>query len=429
MKFACQIVLTIMLAALPVSARWTTDGAPICAADGTQQYPTIVSDGAGGAIITWHDARVGATFDIYAQRVSAAGKALWTADGVAICTAAGDQSYPTIAADGMGGAIITWSDDRNGTGSNDIYAQRVNAAGAVQWTANGVAVCTADSAQLIPTLIADDWGWSIITWTDGRGGNWDIYTQLLNESGVPQWAANGVAVCTAAGDQTYSTVVPDGAYGAIIAWDDTRGGDSDIYARRVSAVGLPLWTANGVPICTAANAQQYSAIASGGAGSAIITWTDGRSGNNDIFVQRVDTSGAVQWAINGVAVCTAAADQMVPVAAADGAGGAVIAWYDFRSGNWDIYAQRMNATGSAQWTLNGAAVCATAGNQAIPAIAGDGAGGAVITWQDGRLCPEVERRGRGSMVRQRHRRLHGPVLPASPNHRRRRQRRGHHFMV
>ncbi len=57
-------------------------------------YPTIVSDGAGGAIVTWKDHRSGTSYDIYAQRISAGGTVQWTANGVALCTATGDQSVP-----------------------------------------------------------------------------------------------------------------------------------------------------------------------------------------------------------------------------------------------------------------------------------------------------------------------------------------------
>ena len=51
----------------------------------------------------------------------------WTTDSTEsnpICTAANDQYYPQIISDGSGGAIITWSDNRSG--SHDIYAQRVS---------------------------------------------------------------------------------------------------------------------------------------------------------------------------------------------------------------------------------------------------------------------------------------------------------------
>jgi hypothetical protein len=83
----------------------------------------------GGAIVTWQDDRT-ASLDIYAQRISATGTAQWTADGVALCTATGAQESARIVSDGVGGAIATWADFRSGT-SYDVYAQRVTPFGAL----------------------------------------------------------------------------------------------------------------------------------------------------------------------------------------------------------------------------------------------------------------------------------------------------------
>jgi hypothetical protein len=63
--------------------------------------------------------------------------------GVSVCNAALHQVVPRIASDTQGGAIITWQDNR--TATNDIYAQRIDADGASQWTNNGVPVCNATS--------------------------------------------------------------------------------------------------------------------------------------------------------------------------------------------------------------------------------------------------------------------------------------------
>ena len=106
--------------------------------------------------------------DIYAQRVNASGVPQWTADGVALCTAANYQAYPTIVSDGAGGAIVTWQDGRSGyrNSAADIYAQRVNALGVPQWTADGVALCTAASSQGSPTIVSDGAGGAIVTWQD-----------------------------------------------------------------------------------------------------------------------------------------------------------------------------------------------------------------------------------------------------------------------
>jgi hypothetical protein len=98
----------------PCQAQWQVDGAPVCT-DANDLNPTIASDGAGGAIITWMDYHSGTGYDIYAQRLNADGVAQWTADGVALCTAASEQITPMIVSNGAGGAIVTWQDVRSGT--------------------------------------------------------------------------------------------------------------------------------------------------------------------------------------------------------------------------------------------------------------------------------------------------------------------------
>jgi hypothetical protein len=75
-----------------------------------------------------------------------AAHAQWQIDGTGLCTEVNSQSDPKIVSDGAGGTIVTWYDFRNGT-NYDIYAQRVNASGIPQWTANGVALCTAKNEQ------------------------------------------------------------------------------------------------------------------------------------------------------------------------------------------------------------------------------------------------------------------------------------------
>ena len=155
-------------------AQWSTNPAvnnAICTATGDQQNPQVISDGAGGAIITWWDVRSGIA-DIYAQRVNASGVVQWTANGVAICTATNEQYYPQLVSDGAGGAIITWHDRRSGS-NWDIYAQNVCSFGSIgpcviiTWTGNtdtdwnnsgnwsNSSVPTASSDVVIPNVAND----------------------------------------------------------------------------------------------------------------------------------------------------------------------------------------------------------------------------------------------------------------------------------
>ena len=385
-KIVPLVVLCALIIAVPsVGANWVTDGVALCTATGGGDSPQVISDGAGGAIVTWEDGRSG-NLDIFAQRVNASGAIQWTANGVALCIAKWDQGSPQITSDGAGGAIVTWYDQRSGI-NEDIYAQKVNASGAVQWTPGGVLICTATGDQWDPRIVSDGAGGAIITWIDGCCGNYDIYAQRVNASGAVQWAPDGVAICTATGEQQNPMVTSDGAGGAIITWYDNRGGsDWDIYAQSVNASGTVQWTADGIAICAAAGDQYNPTIASDGASGAIITWWDHRSGTDyDIYAQRVDASGAVQWTADGVALCTATRDQRAPLIVSDGTGGAIVTWRDYRNGDgYDIYAERVNASGASQWTADGVAICTATGWKQGTAIVSDGAGGAIVTWQDGR---------------------------------------------
>ena len=367
------------------TVQWTAGGVALCSATGEQSSPTIVADGAGGAIVTWYDTRSGGD-DLYAQRISAGGAVQWTADGVALCTATGDQEAPTIVADGAGGAIVTWDDERSGGGNDDIYAQRISAGGTVQWTTNGVALCTATGDQWYPTIVSDGAGGAVVTWADFRSGNWDIYARRISADGTVQWTADGVALCTATGGQYYPTIVADGASGAIVTWFDRRSsnGNEDIYAQRISAGGTVQWIADGVALCTATASQQYPTILSDGASGAIVSWNDSRSGSWDIYAQRISADGTIQWTPNGVALCTATGIQAYSTIAPDGAGGAIVAFADSRSGSEDIYAQRISAGGTVQWTADGVALCTAAGDQQGPLLVSDGTHGAILIWVDHR---------------------------------------------
>ena len=133
------------------------------------------------------------------------------------------------------------------------------------------------------------------TWDDHRSGNYDIYAQRVNASGIGQWTTNGVALCTATGDQISPTIASDGAGGAIVAWHDNRGGYSNIYAQRVNGLGAVQWTIDGIAICTATGGQVGPLIASDGASGAIITWIDYRNGNPDIYAQAIEAHGLVGY--------------------------------------------------------------------------------------------------------------------------------------
>jgi hypothetical protein len=220
---------------------WQAGHVPVAVASDGQDAVVAAHADDGALLLAWVDRRGGGP-DIYAQKLAPGdGSALWTANGRAVCTATDSQFRPALAGDGEGGAIIAWFDYRNASGppwNLDIYAQRITAAGAAAWTHDGVQVCGAPGPQRDVAIAADGQGGAFLVWEDDRllTGREDIYAQRIDRNGQSLWTDDGVPVCLASGNQQRPAVAL-GAGGVITAWRDDRAvlWQPDIYADRVLA--------------------------------------------------------------------------------------------------------------------------------------------------------------------------------------------------
>jgi hypothetical protein len=362
-------------------AEWLEDG-NLLIDDPDSQYDLLaVSDGEGGMIIGWREIDV-AGFDMFTARFDALGNKIW--GPVSVCAAPGVQSGMRMAADGLGGALFSWQDYRSGA-AIDIYAQRVDADGAVLWTVDGVAVAATGDDQANARIAPDGEGGAVIAWVDFRNGNWDIFCQHLNPSGGNIFVANGVSACSATDSQSNPEIATDGSKGMIVTWRDFRNGtDYHIYAQRIDYIGNPIWAVDGIPICTAGYTVYDPRIVYDGMLGVVITWYDSRTGWRDIYAQRVGSSGSVEWATDGVAVTATLSSVQEPAIVSDGLGGAFITWGDARNVEWNVYAQRLDIDGNALWAANGEKVCTDTHGQLEPGITLDGTGGILLAWRDAR---------------------------------------------
>ncbi len=184
-----------------------------------------------------------------------------------------------------------------------------------------------------------------------------------------------------------------------MAWSDRRdpfGTDDDVYAQRLTALGVPApgWPATGLPVCVLPKSQIPTSIVADGQGGVIVVWQDLRhKGEVDLYAQRIlgDGSIAPGWPLNGVPVTRAPGGQNFGFMTPDGTGGAYVAWDDVV----DVYAQHLGPTGAVapQWPMDGLPVCIEPGGQDATGIVADGTAGVVVVWDDGRrgvpLSPDV----------------------------------------
>jgi hypothetical protein len=339
---------------------WTPTGVPVCTATGTQQLLSICTDGAGGAIVAWNDDRTPLRRDVYVQRVTAAGGLSWTIDGVLLCNVLSIKSQPLLAADGRGGAWVAWTDARPPANGYDAYVQYVSPTGATRMSVNGERAFPGLVGQQSQAIVPDAVGGCIVLAYGNRGSdNYDVGAQrfIYDLGSVRRWGSNGVTLAAAPGLQYLISAAADGRGGVVAAWDDTRNAASgqDIYGQRADSTGAMLWGANGAAICTAAGTQSNPRVAADSAGGALIAWDDARGPDLDVYVQRMSAAGLPLWTPDGVAVSLDTLDQARPHLVANPAGEPVIEWNDGRNGNADVYAQWVDAQGNVGGPTTGVA--------------------------------------------------------------------------
>ncbi len=373
-------------------AEWTANGVRVTNnVSRDDMRPLLCQDGVGGVILTWYgDDTLAHTIQNYAQRYNSAGAAQWVANGLQVTTAAGFRASSSILPDGANGAFIFFLDTRNDPNgldytylnnynltNSDIYGQRLDGSGARLWSSNGAAIITAPGNQndeLNWDALPDGNGNVILVFNDGRNDigtytNYDIFAQKVNSNGVPQWAANGVAVCTAAENQFITGGGSDGAGGVVVSiyYESLNR----IYAQKITSAGAVAWTVNGLPVSPAGQVIYDGVMAADGAGNSIFSFNT--SNNTILKAQKLNSAGVLQWGIDGTIVCNNnLASPNNPSIGLSDAGSFIISWSDGRNAAspsaQDIYASKVLATGVLAGTGSSVYITVANGNWNNPAI-------------------------------------------------------------
>ena len=399
-------------------------GLAISRAGASQRLPGIAFDGSN-YLIAWQDNRNSDSSDIYATRVNPSGNVL-DPNGIQISLAPDSQTAPAVAFSGSD-YLVTWQDRRDGDSGN-VYCCRVTPQAGVL-DPSGIPVSLGSSLQAAPTLtrLGADW---FCVWQDGqdpgltrsRGtgissggqvvtpGGWPLLVRT-NEQVKPAIAGNGStalavwqdnrpgpavyglrlgpdalpldSIALRIGRTDSSCASPTVAVASdifLVAWQDRRSANWDIYAARVSVSGSLLDT-SGIAVCLANGDQQTPRIAAGRDG-CLIAWTDARDGGGArIYGARVDSSGTVLDP-GGIVLAAGAYDHHAPAVAWND-GCYLVVWSDWRSGSWyNVYGTRVDAAGNVLDPL-GIPIANRGCYQEQPAVCLSDSNW-LVTWEDGR---------------------------------------------
>jgi hypothetical protein len=354
---------------------WSNDpsvATTICNAAGNQ-YGLRLIKVIDGYIVVWQDERR-VYRDIYAQKFDVAGNMKWPDNGRVI--AAGNngeasnhllynsQSLSGIVSDTQGGAIVLWTEDyscQSGPCGN-VWITRVHSNGDVQWgmpPSPGVTIQGTDTAVLL-----NQHGGANAIAPDGEGGAFGIfgvdawgdwYVFRMDSNGAFRSMTPNVVGARGGAHLIYGGNSNGKDYVNIAWWDYGDFAisieDPEVNYPASTDTLYALW--NKITLSSTPSWWSEPLLISDGAGGAIIVWEDSRNVDSDIFAQKISADGSVQWTASGVPIAVQPANQRRPQLVSDGSGGAVVVWEDSRGPGTQTYAQHIDSGGSTQWTENG----------------------------------------------------------------------------
>lgn len=393
--------------------------------------PKVTSDGSGGAIVAYEDIKRGNQHDFYVQKISPEGAVLWGDKGILV--GSGYKYWDSfhdlhIVSDGYGGAIVSWVVSPSRPESYATYLSRVNATGTALWQkevlafddmtiisdgAGGAIIASEygetvwiikiDSEGIFPWgepgvslraedysphslgLVSDGAEGAIVVWQEAPEVTDRIFAQRIDAKGKLPWGQSGVLLYTAPEEVRAEEprLISDGAGGAIAVWTQEPEGIIeegspeallfDIYAQRVDADGEVLWADNGISLlATTSERWGYPGsglVVSDGTGGAMVI----RGEPTGTYAQKINADGEILWQ-SGRKVSSSSSS----MAASDGRGGAIV--------TLGTRAQRIDATGRTVWPDDGI-LFTQRGNYTL---AGDGQGGAIIAWGNGKSTLKSE---------------------------------------
>jgi PKD repeat protein len=266
------------------------------------------------------------------------GPGTWKNDFPAI---SGDKNtnQASIAANSKNELLIAWSDERHGGNNPDIYAQRFDVKG--NKIGGEILVCDKPNNQYYPVIATDSHDNFVVAWQDQRTSDHNIYAQRFDANGTK--VGGEITVCDASGNQGFPAIAMNSQDEFFVTWEDYRNSGTtgwDVYAQKFSKDGLKVGAE--MAVCTESHDQQSPCIAMDSHDRLIFAWSDGRNtAGAMIYAQRFDADANKLG--SELIVHPGTSGQGGPSIAVMPNDGFIVAWNDFRNNqNNNVYAQRFD---------------------------------------------------------------------------------------
>lgn len=321
--------------------QWTSDGVAVTAAPDWQWDPDAVSDGMGGAYVVWRDERL----ELRVQHLGAGGALLFGASGVLLSDVPA-RGAPVIDSDGQGGMVAAWMDARNHVWS--YYAQRVGPDGQLLWGHAGTPIRLNPLSSHGLSLVTDGVGGAYVGWiefVESFGARY-AHLQHVNAQGVSSVADSDLVIAPQGLEQSGLILAHDQENHVLAAWSEVRRGQP---LDSVLVMATEFWPPDGGSLRRTfelawGHSYRGRPALCGLSRGFLVSWEDERVsvGAHALFLQYV-IDGQCAWSGGGVKISSGSSVATLASLAAIGPNAAVVAWVENDDVQRRIVAKRFDA--------------------------------------------------------------------------------------
>jgi len=273
------VIVCLLSAAITLEAAWTQKR--ITNNTGESCIPTVAANGSNVCVV-WQDSTFGGNDDIY-FRMSTDKGATWQPQK-RLTNNTGPSLSPMIVISGAN-IYVVWYDHT--PGNPEIYFRRSTDYGATWQTAKRL---TDNTGSSFDPKIAVSGANVYVVWYDNTfGGNFDIYLRRSTDYGATWQTQKRLTNNT--GDSNYPAIAADGSNVYVVWYDATFGGNDDIYFRK-STDYAAAWQTQKRLTNNTGTSWNPKIVATGS--NVYVVWHDDTTGLDNIYFKK-STDGSATW--------------------------------------------------------------------------------------------------------------------------------------